>query len=764
MTHIHRARKIESGFSLIEVLIAVVILATGLLALAALQGSLTRNSAEAKTRGRVAAMLTARMDELRSGGYPALVVTANPTPSTICAAGLPIWLCTAQTQANVGALTVKEGIEIWSSTSGGATFTNAAPADPLNDPQFKRVRLVASWTDASNDTRSLGMTSEFSALALTSAALPVNDPNGSSSAAPVVREDDPAEAGMIPIAIGNGSQSAATNPKPIILGRNNTLVETKYNVLTYAPDAGAVRVQQRVETTVIGCRCQYGNQSQLSGIFVQNFRPTYWDGGKYKTPDMLASARPAIAGPVVLGRNDNPQSELCTDCCRDHHDASGDTVKFDSFRSGNHDHYLNSNLSTIVTPGSNGEYSESCRVIRVDGFERVATDARIAHFDYIGTGPAVTDQAPDPVYTDPYKAFVVDYLKNRFITPSDGLTAVQRYALAPLKKPAQVSILANGSDKRYLHSHAVMVDYIETGAQTKIDSVLAGCTKANKVDCILPYIPFTTINMTELAEYAPSNPLVIDVLTGGANFNDATIVQGLVTGKTTATDGQIANANGILKYSNTALAGILPIDPDDQSVLPTAQQAFRVSNVVPLPAASFTVILAPILSTMNDGNSLNDPGVLATVSGNPKACATNSATTTNPYTCSPTSPLGVAASLTLSGYNGDIPNSSSNGTSINCTGSSGAKPYTLKNPDKVNVCKNYAVQSVTSGGVIGAPTSDGLRAEQTTITFTSPVINQNDVITVTFASTPVSTISYTCTYSGLGTNANQFTVVGKTCP
>jgi hypothetical protein len=32
--------------------------------------------------------------------------------------------------------------------------------------------------------------------------------------------------------------------------------------LTYAPSSGAVQVQQRVETTVVGCRCKYGNQSE----------------------------------------------------------------------------------------------------------------------------------------------------------------------------------------------------------------------------------------------------------------------------------------------------------------------------------------------------------------------------------------------------------------------------------------------------------------------------------------------------------------------
>ena len=69
------------GFSLLEVLIAVVVLATGLLALASLQGSLTRNSADAKIQGRVAAMLSARLDELRSAGYGTLAEGTQPFDS-----------------------------------------------------------------------------------------------------------------------------------------------------------------------------------------------------------------------------------------------------------------------------------------------------------------------------------------------------------------------------------------------------------------------------------------------------------------------------------------------------------------------------------------------------------------------------------------------------------------------------------------------------------------------------------------------------------
>ena len=60
----HRSR----GFSLLEVLIAVVVLATGLLAMAALQARLASSSADAKARSRIAALLSSVLDDQRANG------------------------------------------------------------------------------------------------------------------------------------------------------------------------------------------------------------------------------------------------------------------------------------------------------------------------------------------------------------------------------------------------------------------------------------------------------------------------------------------------------------------------------------------------------------------------------------------------------------------------------------------------------------------------------------------------------------------------
>lgn len=785
MSRSYPAKKKASGFSLIEIMVAVVVLATGLLALAALQGSLARNSAEAKVRGRVAAMLSARMDQLRAGGYDGVAADAGGTTSDeACDTSARPWLCTAAKDAALGSLNFSQTVQEWSSSAGAAVFTNVAPTDPDNDPQFKRVMLTATWSDAMGDSRSLSMSSDISALALRSSLVPPPDPDSASNVRPVVRQDDPAEAGMIPIAIGDGSQTAATNPKPIVVGRNNTLIETKFNVLTYQIAGGAAQVQQRVETTVIGCTCKYGNQGQLTGIQSQNFRPTYWDGTRYVTPELIDrtnSALRPVAGPVGAGSTDrtNPQSDLCTDCCRDHHDASTDTVKFDPFRTDAHEHYRNNNLAAAVQVASGGEYNESCRVIRVDGFWRVATDARVVHFDYIGTGPDADDQAPDPTYADNYETFVVDYLRAKFVGP-DPIGADERYAQAPAKRPTSITITAG--ETRYQHTHGVLLDNMETEALNKISAQVANCTRTDQAECVLPHIPFTTINLTELSRYAPSNANVISVLDGGANFNDDDIIQGMVTGQSSAPQGtNVVTANASIKLSNTGLAAVLPIDPQDVTTLPTTpppaatwtpgKQTYSLTNGTPTTGNEFLVAISPVFSFMNNGTTNDDPGVRwGTSIAN--TCPATSAAVSNPFHCrNPAGFNGGAVDITLSGYNKtqagvgtDMPIAD---RAVTCqearNNSTSTRTYTLTAADPINICRNNTVLAGT-GYSIQSVASSGLQSEQTVVRFGA--VNGGDTATVNFGAEN-DTYSFTCTYKETGPNANPvvtFTVVSAACP
>lgn len=726
MKVIIRNKRSAAGFSLLEVLIAVVILATGLLALAALQSALARNSADAKTRSRIATLLTNEFDYARTAGYASLVDIGNDGvadsfDAATCVAGSST-ICDAakatMQDAGLGALTVTRDVEVYSES--GANFALGNPA-AASDASFKLVTLQAQWTDAAGATRTLSQRTVLSALSLEGDTPLIDaDPGGNYPQGPIVRTDDPFEAGMIPIAIGGGSETAATNPKPIVVGKSNTLIETKFNILTYQDQGSSVQVQQRIETTVIACRCQYGNQTELEGVFAQNYRPTYWDGVKYKAPEALDSGRPPIAGPVALAKNDNPQSDLCDDCCRDHHDLDTDVVKFDPFRTDDHEHYSTANLATPV--GSGGEYNESCRVIRVDGLWRVASDFRVEHFGLVATGPNASDKAPDPTYADYYEAFVLDYLSNKYVDADDGKTPEERYAGFLLNDSAldnapgsdsdnEISIKALSTDQRFLHARAVMIDHIEAEAQDAIDEALDACTKTGdaKIECLLPHIPFTTINTTELSRYAESDPDVIDVIDGGTNFNDESIVQGLVTGRTTATDGDTANANVRQKKSNTGVTGTLPIDPEDATLWFPADGAtesdywtYRVGNPAPPVGDDFMVFLDLDAATMTDGSPGNDPGVRWQIGTSGKiACGpTTVGNAPANSACQTNTELGpsVTVNVPITGYNYEAVST---------------KTFDCTNPDEKGdfgqisggpLCKRYKVTGVTTKFGASSPT------------------------------------------------------------
>src|SRR6478752_41274 len=242
----------SGGFSLLEVLVAIVVLTVGLLALAALQGSLTRSSADAKVRARVAAMLSARMDAVRSGSYGGLtpegtqaaVVSQDGVPASDCDPASPDntdWLDCARVESGLGSLNTQQTVNTW---YGTASFATPAPAPNAQDPkvaQFKRVTLNAWWTDAGNVRHDMQLVSDVSSMTLTSNVVVPPDPLD------VVGTGGP-------IALSDVSNSATSNPSPELVGSKNNqiVVGTRYTVLNYSPPGfgDGVTIQKRFDQEV----------------------------------------------------------------------------------------------------------------------------------------------------------------------------------------------------------------------------------------------------------------------------------------------------------------------------------------------------------------------------------------------------------------------------------------------------------------------------------------------------------------------------------
>lgn len=750
----------DSGFSLIEILIAVVILATGLLALTALQGRLAQASAEAKTRSRVASMLASRLEELRAGQYSnaALDVASgsgSTTTTFACSNGTPVWLCTAQTESGVSALGVSQQVARWTSAIGAGSFAvSGTAAANLAVPEFKRIILTATWTDATNGNHQLSVSSDVSPLSLTSNTIPRSPNTGDNGGKAIVRQDNPAGPGVIPIAIGGGDATAASNPRPEVIGRRNneSVVGTRFDVLTYEGLSGASVIQRRVETAVIACTCQYGAGGTNFGEIYQEAQwPAEWTGERYEV------AKPGTTAPGdVLASKSGPksgvdQSPLCTECCRDHHDAAANATKFDPVRTGT---YVKYNASLVAVGTTNGtSYIDACRLIRVDGFWRTATDMYAKHFGLINTttvaGVALKSAAPSTTAVTTYQAAVKSYLAGY----TGGAASIANAA-----DGGQVSGTVNINapspvDERYLHARGLYVDYLTQAARDRIIKarLAANCTSGDYTECTLPFLPFTTINNTELSYWEPrvsnvANTSTLTVATASSLVYDPLQpTRGRTNAKGSATNGSVADATAIITRSNAGVAITGGVDPDDDTVEAVDKQSFRVTaSGGSGTGQSFSVKLIGLPQT-SDTNTSNDPSVAwSNASGSANCNATikannpNQDLDPNDYACSTYGPLGIATTARIANYFREYTVSQSM-TAI-CTGN----PASMTATAGVPTFSNYAVSSAVIGGTNATSitvTNDALNTEYTVVGFAAIASGNRVDATFTLTSTLQATIA-----------------------
>lgn len=567
------------GFSLLEVMIAVLVLAVGLLALVALQSTLVREGAESKARSRIAALVASRLDEARAGGYESLTAVA----AAGCASGNAV--CVAQDEAAVTNLTV--GQAVTTTTAAGATW------------EYKTVTVSANWKSTAGEARKLEMSTRVSPLSLdTSSTLLDQQLSGDIAKSPIVRTDNPATAGVVPIALGNGSSSAASNPTPELVGQKNNeaIVATRFDVLTYVPGSGSATIQKRIETEVVKCTCQYGaGGANLSEIYRTAQWPAIWTGEKYELYASTAAAPGQLfsSGP----KSGVTQSALCTECCRDHHDSGATTVaKFDPERSGGVSKYYRDTQGNLTeqTNAVSGEYVNACRLVRVDGLWRTAADMYARNLGLLETTPLLTVKAksglPTTAATTAYATFVKSYLAQYTGTSGAAPSNAQSIfdATTGLNTPTILDILTpSNSDYRYLHARGLYVDYLEAKARAKLVSVLADTgvggkcpSGTTKSDCVMPYLPFISANLTEIAKWASSDTTTLVVNTDGTLATNPSQPSGgrsvgRKAGNATNTATARASNSGIAINTAAAFTGV---DPADVTGTLSDAQAFSIGG------------------------------------------------------------------------------------------------------------------------------------------------------------------------------------------
>jgi len=753
------------GFSMIEVLIAVVVLGFGLMALAALQTSIIRSSAETKTQTVALQLAKDKVEDLRSfqtlAGYQALI-SGNDTVTESAVNYARTWTVTRfGYQPSVGVF-----VAIANLTGATPAADGGGVAYTANN-EYKRVAVRVTWTDANGASQSIGIEDAIGAVSPADGTKVVlNNTASSEPRYPRVLIKDPSETeGVIPIAVGNGTETAATNPKPEITGNNNNqhIVETRFDVLTYAGlDDNTTQVQSRVETVVVGCTCTTSNP----GTDI-SYRPTYWNGFRYAVPSVAKTYTTPKARAATLANNAPPQSQYCNTCCRDHHDPSGEPgPKFDPRRTS-HVHYKIVN-GALVVAGNNDDYVEACRLIRVDGIFRVAADMNNDYFNLLrarndGTTGAY---APTSAATINYQNMVLDYLGARIVnqgSPSAfnsllASSAVQALeATRSINDPESISIQRT-NDFKWLHSRGLFIDYLEPEAIDKITNAKSACNTSGTTlqSCVLKYVPFTSINLSELTNWLPTSgtQLVVTNADFANSVSQTDPVRGKVvpgsnpTTTTNATDPATQTAYSSIFSSNSGVALLsYTIDPDETTL--NDSQLFTIGGGTPPVGGG--IYQVNVTNYTFGASASTYPSFTAS-----PAVVCNYSTGGNPYNCT-TSTLG-ATTLNITSYNYEgakVAYSATGGSSgISCSNTNGINVTTITNiglsipADSSNArrtCRNFAVSSVSSG-TIGAVTNSAKGSESTAISVTTA--NAGVINIGMSAETSTNADLQSCTYNG----------------
>jgi hypothetical protein len=422
----------SAGMALLDILLAVVIFVIGMLALAHLQGNLSRSAGDASTRTVAANIGEEIVEALRAYQARELIVGDACPTTLVLMKDKKVFEC-VNTPSSAWALsrggidyTVNLAVTDWYFKGDGQTLTDDKTDSDLSSrdlsvPDFKELFVTVDWTAREfqiDQTQTSGLGSgTFTATSIVpsipvmgSARVAAKDPEKRGS--PPV-EYTPGEApDVVAINLDGTKFKESSTPMPEVI-RSDYIVETWFDVVTYNVGADSSVYLRREEFAVVACECTLHNSAGGEG---DGFLPTTWNGESFTEGEWVNKQWGESAN--------NQQSQYCDTCCRDHHDVSGDTNADTLYRPSTgsaHGHYMPTRRGEWEIAGDGDDYLEVCRMVRKDGFMRVAQD-------FEQKGLVATRQAffTDTTNVTNYSTHVTDEALSEFRTGSnnydDGMT------------------------------------------------------------------------------------------------------------------------------------------------------------------------------------------------------------------------------------------------------------------------------------------------------------------------------------------------------
>lgn len=621
---INSPRKQQDGISLIEVLIAVVILSFGMLALASLQAQLFRAGAEAKARaaattfaqGRIEALRTFRSLDAGPGNYESIATGTfggNADPD-FTVGGVTYHGCIQvrryRFDKDEGALGEFEGPSdvldpfLVNQATGAISCTdkgdpNTGVAVSARVPEFKEITASVGWFDQNGDFKQVQLTDSIAAISPDDALeLAKTPPEGTRG--PVFEIDAATlnnTPGIVPIATGDKRTAASTNPTPtqfVDSLSSLTTFEVMNFVGTDNPDI--LKITRNIDVSAVSCVCRDDGAKKTSDT-LPSYEPTVWNGKRmgYEVPQRRPDGKPV--GTYIGSNSDAGITTICTVCCRDHHDSPtkragvDPNLRVDPYRTpaldGSHQHYgfvkqgagyLIDIQNGLLPVGSTTsyEYIEACKVVEVDGRLRVGVDARQNDITIAAMNPT-QDGYDQSNFVDRYSAFVKAYAEQAVTNRPATYPQAPTYLPAPdstiaaaypdVLQPPSLDYAVSTRDRKLL-AYGLYIDYLSPDT---LEAYSCAVAKNDSGDCKgygtrdpLEFLPFFAINLASLGTWNSENDSIANI--NGATYNPQGRLAtqgGLAVWGTGSSENPVRGTEKI-NISNSGLTTTLPVDLDDR--------------------------------------------------------------------------------------------------------------------------------------------------------------------------------------------------------
>lgn len=458
------------GFTFVEVLVALVIIAVGVAGLVSLQRLFLQSSTRATERTAAMEIAQAKLEELRFTEYASL---SAGTDSEVRAGKTYSLSWDVTSQYLVGAGWVPAG--------------SPSEPDPLPpEPHAKSVAMSVSWTERAGDAESLALSAWYSSIEGRDGGLVVTQPGARWT--PRVTYNPGAAPEVIAVRLTDDANAQAyqvketTKPAPLVQQEGDKLQVT-FNTVTYDEASKTQRIE---DFATVNCTCAF---KDVGDEGLTPARLTLQQGKLMLDPYGSQPERKMV-GVAIAG-----QPELCDLCCRDHHDsdemvAAGNVYRTESgerLPSGDHRHFKNVN-GQLVQARLGDEYEESCRMRRVDGYYVTYPDweleaVSIMNSDYLVNSATIVN----------YTKYVRDVVYSKIMgtaMPAEPEGRDDEYI------PGAYQLIARG-----IYLDRMTPDHLEA-VRTAIES--------NEPDW-LAKVPFYEVNLTLLGNWTSSLPTVAEV-------------------------------------------------------------------------------------------------------------------------------------------------------------------------------------------------------------------------------------------------------------